>query len=88
VGFAPTAVSLLSKVSTVAFFSGSVAGALTARSLLIRRKNIAIRSSFQMVRKYCEEIRRDCAKYFALDRSNSLLPASKFSRALKLPEKA
>jgi hypothetical protein len=34
VGFAPTAVSLLSKVSTVAF-CGSVAGALIARSLLI-----------------------------------------------------
>jgi hypothetical protein len=39
----PQAVSLLSKVGTVAF-CGSVAGALNARPLLIRGKNIAVQA--------------------------------------------
>ena len=67
----------------------SVAGALISRPLSIRGKNIAVRTHSEW---YGSTVRRsicrDCAKYFALDRSNSLLPASKFSRALKLPEKA
>jgi hypothetical protein len=46
VGFAPTAVSLLSKVSTVAFFYGSVAGRPRSPSLLIRHHyNIAVNSA-------------------------------------------
>jgi hypothetical protein len=58
VGFCPLqAVSLLSKVSTVAF-SGSVAGALTTRSLLIRGKNIAIQTHSKW---YRSTVRRSAA---------------------------
>jgi len=45
VGFCPLqAVSLLSKVGTVAFCNGSVAGRLKSPPLLIRGKNIAVRA--------------------------------------------
>ena len=61
-GFAPTAVSPLSKVSTVAF-CGSVAGALTARSLLILKLILPQITLFDMleIRKRPErEAKRFC----------------------------
>jgi hypothetical protein len=66
VGFAPTAVSPLSKVSTVAF---SVARLLDGKIAvtLDTWKEYRSSNSCQMVREYCEEMCRDCAKYFAMD---------------------
>ena len=54
VGFAPMAVSLLSKVGTVAIWLGCRSAEYTLA--LDTRKEYRGSNSFQMVRKYCEEI--------------------------------
>jgi hypothetical protein len=54
VGFAPTAVSLLSKVSTVAIWLGCWTAKIAVT--LDTWKEYRSSNLFQMVRKYCEEI--------------------------------
>jgi hypothetical protein len=59
VGFCPFGrIPSTSKVSTVALFCGSVAGRLKSPPLLIQSQGYRSFSSFQMVRKYCEEMCR------------------------------
>src|SRR6266481_3059597 len=43
------------------------------------RKEYRSTNLFQMVRKYCEDVCRDCAHYFAIDRSNREHPSAAIS---------